>query len=53
MADGTYKNIQDIVKGERVAAFDILNMKPSVAEVTTTFKRPDDKYFEVTYQVED
>lgn len=52
MADGSYKNIQDIVVGERVAAFDIANMQPASAEVTTTFKRPADKYLEMTYEVE-
>lgn len=50
MADGTYKNIQDIVVGEKVAAFDIANMQPSIAEVTTTFKRPVDKYLIIEYE---
>jgi hypothetical protein len=47
MADGNYKNIQDILVGEKVSAFDILNMKPATAEVTTTFKRPASGYLEV------
>ena len=53
MADGTYKNIQDILVGEKVTAFDIINNKPGNAEITTTFVRPDNDYIVVEYHVND
>ena len=52
-AEGSYKNIEDISKGENVKAFDISKDNPANAEVTTTFVRPETKYKVVEYETEE
>ena len=51
MADGSYKNIQDILLGEEVMAYDIFNNKPEIAPVTYTFNYPEASYRIIEYEV--
>lgn len=51
MQDGSYKNIQDILVGDKVTAFDIYNKKPANAEATTTFTRNETRYRIIGYEV--
>jgi len=51
MSDGTYKNIQDILAGENVVAFDIANNKAVNVSVTQTFSHDENKYLEIQYEV--
>ncbi|MBU4086634.1 MAG: hypothetical protein KKB21_03605, partial [Nanoarchaeota archaeon] len=51
MADGSEKNIEDIEKGEEVLAWDIENNKPAEAEISETFKRINNGYLEIEYEI--
>ncbi|MDD5193847.1 MAG: hypothetical protein PHF67_04665 [Candidatus Nanoarchaeia archaeon] len=51
MADGTYKNIQDIRVGEKVTAFDLENNKPAIAPVTATFVHDANEYYIIEYEI--
>ncbi|MFA5856752.1 MAG: Hint domain-containing protein [Candidatus Pacearchaeota archaeon] len=51
MGDKNYKNIQDILIGEKVVAFDIDNNKFTEAEVTTTFVRKENRYRVIEYEI--
>jgi len=53
MQDGSYKNIQDILVGDKITAFDIYNNKPTNAEVTTTFIRNATEYLIIEYEIKD
>lgn len=53
MEDGSYKNIEDIKVGERVAAYDVENNLPGNATVTETFIRNATSYLKITYEVLD
>ena len=51
MADRSYKNIQDVLEGDKVVGYDIFNNKPVDVDVTTTFKRPSEGYRIIEYEV--
>jgi len=51
MADGSYKNIEDILLGDKVVAYDLVNEVPVESEVSTTFKRLETKYYIIEYEV--
>ena len=51
MADGSYKNIQDVLIGDKVVGYDIFNNKPVDVDVTTTFVRPATSYRIIEYEV--
>ncbi|MBR9704415.1 hypothetical protein GOV12_03320 [Candidatus Pacearchaeota archaeon] len=51
MADGSYKNIQDIRKGEMVKAYDLENEVPVDSEVTKTFIRDETEYRIIEYEI--
>ncbi len=50
MADGSYKNIQDILVGDNVFAFDINANIPTTSGVSITFVRPETRYRVVEYE---
>ena len=50
LADGSYKNIQDILVGDEVMAFDTENNEPVTADVTATFIRDETKYLKIKYE---
>lgn len=52
MADGSYKNIQDIKEGEKVMAYDIEEDRAVKADITKTFKRQAEDYLIIDYEVE-
>jgi len=51
LADGSYKNIQDILIGDRVKAYDLFNNEPADADVTMTFVRKVNSYKIIEYEV--
>ncbi|MAG02709.1 hypothetical protein CMI42_05205 [Candidatus Pacearchaeota archaeon] len=51
MADGTYKNIEEILLREEVIAYDIFNNLKTSSPVSTTFKRLETKYYQIEYEV--
>ncbi len=51
MADWTYKNIEDVVVGEKVIAYDIEGEEPVEATVETTFVRDAEEYLIIKYEV--
>jgi hypothetical protein len=51
MTDETYKNIQDIFIGDGVIAYDIFNNYPVKSEISHTFKRFDNQYYLIEYEV--
>ncbi len=51
MADGSYKDIEDIQIGEKVMAYDIENDQPVAADVTTTFVRNETSYRIIEYEI--
>jgi len=51
MADGEYKNIEDIFVGEKVTAFDLEKQEPVEASVENTFVRIENEYLVIKYEV--
>jgi hypothetical protein len=51
MADGSYKDIEDILLGEEVVAYDIFNDYRADSFVSTTFKRLENKYYVIEYEI--
>lgn len=51
LSNQTSVAIQDIKEGDKVMAYDIENNYPVNAEVTSTFVRPDTKYYIINYEV--
>jgi len=51
MADNTYKDIQEILLGEEVIAYDIFNNFKTSSSVSKTFKRLETKYYHIEYEV--
>ncbi len=50
LAEGTYKNIEDILVGDIVMAYDINKSAPASAAVSTTFVRNETKYLIIEYK---
>ncbi len=51
MFDNSQLNIQDILKGNYITAFDIYEQKPVKAEITETFVRNETEYYIIDYEI--
>jgi hypothetical protein len=51
LSDGSFKDIQDILVGDEVMAYDLINNKPVNATVSATFIRNETKYRVIQYEI--